>query len=375
MRVGFNCRFMHASRVTGVERYARNLLSSFLEAGGDVEFVLFGCAGWQSPAALPDNIRKVGTCAWRSAAARQLWEQFILPGLAGKAHVDILINPTNTAPLRFARNVMVIHDLAFLEHPEWFSRGFLRLYRAVVPRAARRALAVMTVSEFSKSGIVKLLAVPPERVHVIYQGVDPVFRPVGRNEIEGVRRKFGLARPYVLFVGSIAPRKNLAAAAAAFGLARKRLLAVHELIVVGARGFQFSNVDVPPGIRNVRAIGYVADEDLRALYAGADALLYPSLYEGFGLPPLEAMACGTPVVTSDCASLPEVVGDAALKVDPKDTEAIADAICRVITDRGLASDLRRKGLERAKLFTWEETARRTLQVCRHVLASSPYASG
>lgn len=369
MRIGFNCRFMHAARVTGVERYAHNLLASLTSMGGDVEFVLFGCGDWQAPGALPAEVRKVGTCAWRSPVARQVWEQIRLPSLARKARVDVLINPINTAPLAFPRNILVIHDLSFLEHPEWFGWGFLRFYRTIVPRAARRALAVVTVSEYSKGRIVDLLGVPPERVHVIYQGVDPKFCPVGQDEVEEVRRKFGLARPYVLFVGSIAPRKNLTAAIAAFDLVRKKLSAVYELVVVGTKSFQFSSVELPEAAQSVRAIGYMTDENLPALYAGAELLLYPSLYEGFGLPPLEAMACGTPVVTSNCTSLPEVVGDAALVVDPSNVDQLADAICRVLTDRHLAQELRRRGPERARRFSWNEAAQRMLAVCREAASN------
>jgi glycosyltransferase involved in cell wall biosynthesis len=212
---------------------------------------------------------------------------------------------------------------------------------------------------------VKLLGVPPERVHVIYQGVDPTFRPAGTGEIERVTAKFGLDQPYLLFVGSIAPRKNLAAAVAAFGLVKRRLAAALTMAIVGVNSFQFPKMDVPTdATEGVRAIGYADDDDLPGLYAGAEALVYPSLYEGFGLPPLEAMACGTPVVTSDCSSLPEVVGDAALMVDPTDVEGLAEATYKILADKEFAEELRRRGLERAKLFSWNETASRMLEVCR-----------
>lgn len=370
MRIGFNCKFLHAAYVTGVERYARNLLANIVDAGREEEFLLFGCGERPALASPHGNVRQVGSCAWRSAAARQLWEQMILPGLASKAQVDVLVNPANTAPLRFSRNVVVIHDLSFLEHPEWFSRGFRWLYRSVVPRAARGARAVITDSEFSKGRIVELLGVASEKVHAVYLAADPAFRPLRRSAVEDVAHKFGIARPYVLFVGSIGPRKNLATAVAAFEIANTRLSTAHMMVVAGVTSFQFPKAEVPTGAGRVMAIGYTNDADLSALYAGARALLYPSLYEGFGLPPLEAMACRTPVVTSNSTSLPEVVGDAALVVDPTNVDDVAEAIHRVLSDQELAEDLRRRGLERAKLFSWEDTARGVLEVCRQAAASS-----
>lgn len=366
MRIGYNCRFIHAARETGVERYARNLLAALVDSGSDDEFVLFGCGERKPFDSPPPNVRLVGSCESWSAIARHLWEQAALPRLARESGASVLLNPINTAPVAFPRNIIVVHDLAFLEHPEWFSGGFQRLYRMVVPRAVRRACAVMTVSEFSKSRIVELLKVPAEKVHVVYQGKDPAFVPAEPEKVRMVQGRLGIERPYLLYVGSITPRKNLAGVSSAFNIARSRL-PEHELVVAGVAGVQFPKVD-SRSVRadGVRCLGYTTDEDLPALYTGADALVYPSLYEGFGLPPLEAMACGTPVITSSVSSLPEVVGDAAVLIDPTNVEEIADAMVRVVTDGELAHNLRARGLERAKMFSWEETAIRTLDICRRI---------
>jgi len=362
MRIGFNCRFFHADYVTGVERYARNLLCSLIENNSGHELVLFGCGQESVPGFNQAEVRFSGWCGYKSAICRQLWEQIILPGLASSSKVDVLINPANTAPLRFGRNVMVIHDLAFLEHPEWFSQGFRVLYNLVVPRAARRAESIITVSEFSRSRIIELLHVDPQKVHVVYQGKDSVFKPASDEEIARTTSKFNISRPYILFVGSIAPRKNLKTAISAYNLVRQRLSTMHTFVVVGVNSFQFPKMEVTAAPEGVMLVGYAGDDDLPGLYTGADVLVYPSLYEGFGLPPLEAMACGTPVITSNCSSLPEVVGNAGLMTDPTDVGALADAICSVLTDNQLAQTLSSRGLEQAGQFTWQKTAKRTLEV-------------
>lgn len=370
MKLGFNCRFLHARHVTGVERYAQNLLASMVEVGADEEFVLFGCGEGNHPVPEGENVRKMGSCAWRARATRHLWEQTVLPGLATEAGVDLLINPINTAPLRFPRNILVVHDLSFLEHPEWFSRRFRLYYRIVVPRMARRALAVVTVSEFSKDRIVRLLGVAPEKVHVVYQAASPAFHQIEDDEVRRVSEKLGLSRPYLLFVGSVSPRKNLTTAIDAFNAVTKRLPGPLEMLIVGVSSKSFPQVRIPAGReKDLRPMGYVDDEDLPGLYAGAKALVYPSLYEGFGLPPLEAMACGTPVITSNCSSLPEVVGDAALLVDPRSVRELEDALYRMLTDADLSENLRKRGLERAKRFSWEDSARRMIEICRGEVAS------
>ena len=367
MKIGFNCRFLHTACVTGVERYACNLLRSLVEVGQEEEFVLFGCKGCQPELPAHRNLSIVGSCAFSSPALRHVWEQAVLPAIAGRSKVDLLINPVNTAPMFFSRNVMVIHDLAFLEHPEWFNRNFVRYYMNVIPRAASRARAIITVSEFSKDRIIHLLKVPEEKVHVVYQGIDPAFQPISEGEVERTLAKFRLKRPYVLFVGSITPRKNLQSAIKAFELLRTKLAIMHTMAVVGVNSYQFPKEEISSKDSDgICVVGYADDTDLPQLYTGADVLVYPSLYEGFGLPPLEAMACGTPVVTSNRTSLPEVVGDAALTADPEDLTALSEAIGRILTDNELSAGLKTRGLERVKQFTWQNTAKQMLEAIGRV---------
>jgi glycosyltransferase involved in cell wall biosynthesis len=258
-----------------------------------------------------------------------------------------------------------MHDLIPLDRPEWFSARFAAWYKWLLPRLAKQVRHIIAVSEFTKRRAVELLGIPQEKVTVIPNGVDARFSPRTEEEILCMRRSLGITCPaYLLYVGSLEPRKNLQRLLQAWTVAQRTVPPEIELVVAGAKGsslvFEECSLGAVPA--RVHFMGYVADEQLPALYAGSLALLYPSLYEGFGLPPLEAMACGTPVVTSANTSLPEVVGDAAILVDAEDIQSIAEAIARIASSDSLRGELRGRGLERAKEFTWERTAEQTLRL-------------
>jgi len=230
--------------------------------------------------------------------------------------------------------------------------------------------AVITDSQVSRADIVHYLKVSPDKVTVIYPGVSSTCHPMPAAEAAEVGRRHGLPASYLLYLGSVEKRKNVHGLLRAYALLRQR----GESRPLVVAGIQRSNASGLPRLvqeldlqGHVLFAGYVPDADLPAVYSGADLFVFPSLYEGFGLPPLEAMACGTPVVCSDAGSLPEVVGDAAVMVDPKDTEALAEAMYRVLADRELREELRQKGLARARQFTWEKAARETVAVYRKVL--------
>ncbi|WP_324715314.1 glycosyltransferase family 1 protein [Carboxydochorda subterranea] len=332
--IAVNGRFLR-QRVTGVQRYARELTRRL---GPQVRLVAPGVAAEGLPG--------------------HLWEQAVLPARLSRR--DLLWSPANTGPLAVARQVVTIHDLAAVEHPEWFSGAFARWYAIFWPRLVRRVEAVLTVSEFSKGRLVERFGLPPERVRVVPNGVDERFAPQEEEAIQTVRRRLGLPEAYVLMVASHDPRKNLARVLQAWRSIQKAYEGV-ELVVAGAahRAFRVPQASEPGpanSLSRVRFIGYVDDADLPALYAGARLFVYPSLYEGFGLPVLEAMACGVPVVTSATGPMPEVAGDAAILVDPHDPEAIADAVRRLLDSAQLRSALGSKGVARARLFTWDKAA-------------------
>ncbi len=257
------------------------------------------------------------------------------------------------------------HDLAVLDRPEWFNPRFAAWYGWLLPRLARRVQHIIAVSEFTKRRITERIGIEPQKITVIPIGVDERFVRKSPEEVVEVRKSLGiLSQHYLLCVGSVEPRKNLHRLLQAWTRLQEQIPSDIQLVVAGAKGRSLVFPDVsfeqlPP---KVHLTGYVKDEQLAGLYSGALALIYPSLYEGFGLPPLEAMACGTPVITSNVTSLPEVVEDAAMLIDPLDVNSIAEGMKRVVESSSLREELQRKGLERAKKYTWERTAHRTWQV-------------
>ncbi|WP_272976325.1 glycosyltransferase family 4 protein [Deinococcus geothermalis] len=274
----------------------------------------------------------------------------------------LLWSPANTGPLKVRRQVVTMHDAATLDHPEWFERKFAAWYRFLLPRLANRVQRVITVSEYSRHRLVAQTGIPHSKVTVIPLAADARFRTYERPALEAALRIWGLSEtPYLLAVGSLEPRKNLGTLFQAWEAWEGRPVGL-QLAVVGAGNKVFSGAGFGQVPQGVNLLGRVSDEVLPLLYAGAEAFLYPSLYEGFGLPPLEAMASGTPVVTSNVTSLPEVVGDAALTVDPRDALALRDAMRRVVTDTALASELRVRGLHRAAHYSWEKTAAHTWEI-------------
>jgi glycosyltransferase involved in cell wall biosynthesis len=293
------------------------------------------------PALDPKRYRVAAPPRLLAHRAGHAWEQLVLPAKDGR----IVYCPAMLGPLASRRNVVCIYDAASVRHPEWYSRGYAAYQRRVLPALARRARLVITASAFARDEVVEVLGADPGRTVVVPLGVSERFHPDA--DPSAARAAFGLDRPYALTVGSRIARKNVdALERAADVLSREGI----DLVAAGSgRGYMRA------GASPVRELGYVGQELLPGLYAGAAAFVLPSLHEGFGLPVLEAMASGVPVVASDRGSLPEVCGGAALLVDPLDADAIADALLTAAGDARLCD----AGLARARSFTWERTARET----------------
>lgn len=279
-------------------------------------------------------------------------------------HVQFTAPPFSPCPV-----VVSIHDLSFEHLPQTFKWRSRKQLRVTVRRSARQAAQVIALSEFARKDIIASYHVSSENVSVIPLAAPAHFRPVqNEEELRRVRQTYGIEGDYILSVGAIQPRKNLSRLVAAYSRLRRTRPEVKlpQLVLVGKCAWLYDETlraikELEVG-NSVILTGYVPEADLPALYSGALCFVYPSYFEGFGLPPLEAMKCGAPVIVGDRTSLPEVVGDAGLLVDPFDVDSIASAIQKVVADSNLREQLRAKGLERAKLFDWRETARQTLSV-------------
>ena len=298
---------------------------------------------------------------------------------AARYQLDLIHDPVGVSPFTlgkwagdFARIVAMYDAIAF-RFPDaypWLNRA---LHRRFVPRTLRNVDGVMTLSDSARNDLQQVLNLPPPDIFVVPGGVSDRFRPVDGATIEQALRRYRLRRPYVLTLGARQMRKNLARALAAFARSGMPRLGF-RLVIAGP--MMWGSPDLRKLIHQldlqdvVDEAGYIAEADLPALYGGATVLFFPSLYEGFGLPVLEAMACGTPVICSNTSSLPEVAGDAALMVDPTDIDALAEALGQVLTDPSLHRRLRSKGVERARHYSWERTARATADIYRQVLGMS-----
>ena len=327
------------ARTTGVQRYALELLRRFGTRAERIE----------------PPIRLHGILG-------HAWEQIMLPTrLKGR----LLWSPANSGPLSVEKQVVTLHDLSPLDCPEHLNPRFVAWYRWLIPRLVRGVRRVIADSVFTQERLVALTDVKPEKVVVVPLGVDGRFCRRSESEIAEVRSALGVpTRAYLLALGSLEPRKNLARLLSAWAEAQRRLPQEIGLVVAGGRGSRriFQRVGLETLGARVHLTGYVREELVPALYSGALAFIFLSEYEGFGLPPLEAMACGVPVICSNRASLPEVVGDAALLVDPTDLDAIRAALHTLVEDTALRETLCAKSLARARGFSWDHTADRTWRV-------------
>jgi glycosyltransferase involved in cell wall biosynthesis len=371
MRIGVNALLLTKQmgyRQTGVSRYIRRVVEALPGELGEDELVVYAGRG----------VERIGSGGqWRRSwwpvddpIARIGWETGGLPAAIRRDHLDLFHGTVNALPPMLpGRSVVTIHDLAFLRWPEQTTTRRHRYLSRAIASAARRASRIIAVSDATKADIVELLDVDPARIAVTHLGVEERFQPASPGQVAEVRERYAVEQPFVLYVGTLEPRKNLPALLRAF--ARIKDDVPHNLALAGAKGwrsreFQDAVEQANLGDR-LRLLGFVDERDLPALYSAADLFAFPSLYEGFGLPVLEAMACGAPVVTSDVSSLPEVAGDAALLVDPANETALGEAIVRGLTDERERTRLSAAGKLRAAAFTWQATARATAAAYRDAM--------
>ncbi len=366
MRIGVDLSVIQSTK-SGVDWYTYNVLNEMvglLEPHEQLYLFSNRNNGFEQ-----DMAGRPGVVIVRSHLRYQEpWRQFILPLLLKKHQIDVCFF-TNfvlavTAPCPM---VLTIHDLSFKLFPRTHSLRNVIWTRSLVPVSVKRSWRIIAVSNNTKLDLIRLMNVSNRKVEVVHEGVSKEFSPnTGPGDREALDR-YGIVKPYLLFVGTLEPRKNINLLIKGFDKVTGDFPDVH-LVLAGRRGWMaqaiFDELERRELLGKVHITGYVRDRDLPVLYRGAAALIYPSLYEGFGLPPLEAMASGTPVIVSQGSSLPEVVGEAGLYVNPLDADELADKIKQVLGDKDLAANLKAKGLERAALFSWKKAAARTLDILR-----------
>jgi len=360
----------------GIGRYTRELIRAIVAQGDTHRYSLFYAAGGlSSDSAYIADLRQI--CNTHANVRRvpiplsprrltQFWQRLRvpLPIELFTGRLDLLHAPDFVLPPTRAHTLVTIHDLSFLVHPECADPSMVRYLTDAVPRGLRRANVILADSQATRNDLARLLAIDPARVELVYPGVEPRFCPLPAATTEPVRRRLSLPDHFVLFVSTLEPRKNLVRLLEAFAQIVQTDNSNLHLVIAGRRGWLyediFAAIDRLQLHARVQLLDYVHDKDLPALYNLAAAFAYPSIYEGFGIPPLEALACGTPTVVADNSSLPEVVADAAVLVSAEDVGSIASGIARVVSDAALRARLRAVGPAQARKFTWEQAAQRVL---------------
>lgn len=369
MRVGVDARLIHL-QPAGISRYTLHLLQALAELDKDDEFVVFQHRRHPDPLIEQPNFRR----ATLFAPPHHRLEQYLLAAEMLLHPLDLLHSTDFIPPLHAqVKSIITVHDLAFLHYPHFLTAESAGYY-GQIDRAAHHARHIIVPSEFTRQDLIGQLGTPADKISVIYEAANPSFRPLPWAEtLAQVRAEHGLPERFVLVVGTIEPRKNLGTLFHAFHHLRLKYdLPDVGLAVAGNKGWLYD--EALETVRtlglegSVHFLGRVDDEHLHRLYVAARCHIHPAYYEGFGLPPLEAMACGTPTIVSNVSSLPEVVNDAALLVNPNHAEEMAVAMQRLLTDDALHAEMRHKGLQRAAGFSWERAARETLAVYRQVAA-------
>ncbi|MEZ4617491.1 MAG: glycosyltransferase family 1 protein [Caldilineaceae bacterium] len=368
MRIGIDARLSY-HQPAGISRYTWHLLHAIAELNNDDEFFVFQHRKHLEALITQANFQRHTLYA----PVHRGLEQFMLP-LELMPHGLDLLHSTDFIPPLYSPvpSVITVHDLAFLHWPNFLTKDSAAYY-GQIDRAVRHARHIIVPSESTKQDLIGILGTPDKKISVIYEAPNPTFRPLPLEETRrAVVDRFQLPESYIFFISTIEPRKNVNGLLTAF----RHLLDHYNventgLVLAGSRGWLYEEtMDLVKKLNleeKTYFLGRVTDEDLHNLYVGARFHIHPAHYEGFGLPPLEAMACGTPTIVSNVSSLPEVVSDAALLVDPKDTEEIAVAMHRLLNDQELHTELRDKGLKRAGCFKWELAAKSTLEVYRRVV--------
>ncbi len=376
MKIVMDARVL-TGRFTGDRTYWKSLIHSLAAIDSENEYLLLSRTPIE-PTELPTTPNFVAQVV--PAKNERTWTMFALPAAARAARANLIhgqytMPPKILCPCPF---VTTVHDVSFQIFPEWFPLRDRILMNVTVPASMRSAAHVITDSESSRKDILRAYGLPPAHVSAILLGLTPGFEQASAGGEAAIQRdrklieeRYGIADPFILCLGVLQPRKNLNRLAEAYGKLKARYGLPHKLVFVGKAGWLQGRQAILDAAKStggdavtedILFPGYAPDDELAVWYRAADLFVHPSLYEGFGIPPLEAMACGTPLVVSNAPALPEIVGDVALQPDPMDIDGWAEAMYRVLTDAELRADMRAAGPQRAIEFSWQETARKTLQI-------------
>lgn len=376
MRIGINALFMIPGIVGGSETILRNLISNLAAIDPHNEYVLFTNRENSGSFSLdqPNFFEVRCPIPARFRPARTFWEQFILPIQCQWHRIDLLHSPGYVCPIALpCLSVVSILDMNYFFFPQDWSKLALWVLKILVPLSARRSCEVIALSQSSKRHIMEALKISEDKINVTYMGVDKIFHPRhDRREILKIKKRIGIKGNFILSVANSHPHKNLPRLIQAYYILRRNKEITHQLLLAGNPGrdhLELLRMVKKLGVaQKVIFTGYIPHHQMPLVYQAADLFVFPSLYEGFGLPILESMACGTPVVSSNAASLPEVVGGAGILVDPYDANEMAGAMSRVLTDKKLVGTLVKEGLKHSKKFSWAETAKQTLAVYQKAMA-------
>ena len=367
--VGFEATSLEVAKRSGVSQYTARLLKALIEQGGGWRYRLLSSR--ELCGVIPEGALYSATMRFPN---KTIWMQVLLPLILSRLRLPLCHFTNFLAPLKAPCPYLVtIHDMSLFIHGEMHTRKSLWSVRSLLPLVARRADAIIAVSESARRDILSVLRVPAQKVRVIHEAAGEEYRVLDRpGELHRVSATYGLQDPFILSVGTIEPRKNLQRLLLAY--ARLKQAGQKEtLLLVGQLGWKYQGVlrEIERlGLQDrVRILGYVPDADLPAIYNLARALAFPSLYEGFGLPILEAMACGTPVLTSNCSSMPEVAGEAAVLVDPCSQESLTEGLHRILQDASFREQLRAAGFKRAAQFSWSRAAAETTRLYENLTRS------
>lgn len=357
---------------SGVGNYSARLLAAQLKLASDWEYLLYSNRPLEKLEPDLDQARRV---PGYYPSSRWLWMQMVLPRIIARTNPDLCHFTNALAPLWLNKPyVLSIYDATLFLYSRFHPRTRLLAIRLMLPIVARRASAVLTISQSARNDLVRILKIPTEKIHIVYGAAPREFeRVTDAAELSRVRQKYALPDQFLLYVGTLEPRKNLRRLVRVFARLQAQG-AIDRLVLAGPHGWSMEDfqqqIDELGLQQSVQRLGYVPSGDLPALYSLATVFVFPSLYEGFGLPPLEAMACGTPVLSSHNSSLAEICGEAACLVDPLNEDSLYEGLCRLLSDEELRREMGQIGRKRAKEFSWERAARETTAVYQKVLTLS-----